>query len=324
MSSGRQVLPVGARDYAQLVVARDVRAARRMTQPRPVFPGRFHMLTRNCTQRMFLLRPDNETNNAFLYCLGEALERFQIELVLPSAMSNHHHTHFFDRHGRWPQFVEHFHRMLARCMNAYRGRTENFWSSEPPCVTELVDPSDVIDKIVYAATNPVKDGLVAYVHQWPGVNGLAWLLSGRPVTAKRPRWFFSRKSRLPATVTLRCVIPPELGDEAAVRELVRARVRMAEAEFARRRAVDGRRVLGRRSICRQSWKGSPELPRPMRRIRPKIAARNSESRVGAINELRTFVLAYRRARAAWLRGQRVPFPIGTYRVHRFLGVPIVD
>src|SRR5690606_14564919 len=35
-----------------------------MTAPRPVYPGRLLFITRRCTQRQFLLRPDTETNNA--------------------------------------------------------------------------------------------------------------------------------------------------------------------------------------------------------------------------------------------------------------------
>jgi hypothetical protein len=30
------------------------------------------MITRRCTQRRFLLRPDRETNNAFTYCLNRS------------------------------------------------------------------------------------------------------------------------------------------------------------------------------------------------------------------------------------------------------------
>jgi biotin-(acetyl-CoA carboxylase) ligase len=66
----------------------------------------------------------------------------------------------FDRYGRYPEFVEHFHKMLARSQNALRGRWENFWSSEQVCVVRLVGREDVIAKLVYTATNPVKDGLV--------------------------------------------------------------------------------------------------------------------------------------------------------------------
>jgi len=34
-----------------------------------------YMITRRCTQRQFLMRPDDETNNAFIYCLAEAASR---------------------------------------------------------------------------------------------------------------------------------------------------------------------------------------------------------------------------------------------------------
>src|ERR1700759_2762570 len=70
----------------------DTRAARAMSLPREVVPGRFYMTPRRCTQRQFLLRPDEETNNAFLYCLAEAAQRFDIAVLLTCAMSNHHHT----------------------------------------------------------------------------------------------------------------------------------------------------------------------------------------------------------------------------------------
>jgi hypothetical protein len=81
--------------------------------PRAVLPGSFYMITRRCTQRQFLLRPDEATNNSFVYCLGEAAQRFDIDVILPSAMSNHHHTVVFDRHGTINEFVQHFHKMFA-------------------------------------------------------------------------------------------------------------------------------------------------------------------------------------------------------------------
>ena len=169
-----------------------------MTLPRQVMPGRFYMVTRRCTQRQFLLRPDAATNNAFIYCLAEAAQRFGIDVLLPSAMSNHHHTVIYDRHGTLPAFTEHFHKLLAKCQNALRGRWENLWASEQVCVVHLVDSADVMRKLVYAATNPVKDRLVERVHHWPGVNGLAALLGRRPLRATRPlallspRWHDAR------------------------------------------------------------------------------------------------------------------------------------
>src|SRR5262245_6318773 len=157
--------------------SRDVRfgatvaAGRRMSRPRQVLPNQLYLITRRCTQRQFLLRPDEETNNSFAYCLAEAAQRYDIDIVLATAMSNHHHTVIYDGRGNYPQFIEHFHKMLARCMNARWGRWENLWAAEEVCVTRLLDPATVIGKLVYAAANPVKDGPVERAHQWPGFNG---------------------------------------------------------------------------------------------------------------------------------------------------------
>ena len=58
--------------------------------PRQVLPRQFYLITRRCTQRQFLLRPDASTNNAFLYCLIDAASRCEIDVLLPCAMSNHY------------------------------------------------------------------------------------------------------------------------------------------------------------------------------------------------------------------------------------------
>src|SRR6185436_6585429 len=126
--------------------------------PRQVLPRQFYLITRRCAQRQFLLRPDAATNNAFLYCLIAAASRCEIDVLLPCAMSNHYHVVIYDRAGRYPEFIEHFHKLLARSQNALRGRWENFWSSEQTCVVKLVGREAVLDKLVYAAVNPVQGG----------------------------------------------------------------------------------------------------------------------------------------------------------------------
>jgi REP element-mobilizing transposase RayT len=136
--------------------------------PRQVLPRQFYLITRRCCRRQFLLRPDAATNNAFLYCLIAAARRCEIDVLLPCAMSNHYHTVIYDRAGRYPEFIEHFHKLLARSQNALRGRWENLWSCEQTCVVKLVDREAVMDKLVYTAANPVQDHLVERVHHWPG------------------------------------------------------------------------------------------------------------------------------------------------------------
>jgi REP element-mobilizing transposase RayT len=290
--------------------------------PRPVLSRQFYLITRRCTQRQLLLRPDRETNNAFTYCLIEAAQRYGIEVLLPCAMSNHHHTVIYDRGGRYPEFVEHFHKLLARSQNALRGRWENFWSSEQVCVVRLVDHEAVMDKLVYTATNPVQDHLVDRVQHWPGVNGLAALLAGRPLRARRPRHFFRPDGPMPDEVELRLTIPPELGPEADVLAELRERVQAVEAAQEAERRRSGRRVLGRRAVLQQSWRGYPSTVEPRRNLRPHVASRSKWSRIEALQRNRAFIEDYVCARDAWREGSPVAFPLGTYWLRRFANVMV--
>jgi REP element-mobilizing transposase RayT len=280
------------------------------------------MVTRSCTQRQFLLRPDRETNNAFIYCLAVAAQRYQIDVLDFVQMSNHLHDGIYDRYGNAPAFYEHFHKLLAKCLNAARGRWENFFSSEQVCVVRLETREDVINKLVYIATNPVKDDLVERVEDWPGSSGYAALMRGEPLKASRPRHFFAENGTMPAEVTLELTIPPELGDRETLLAEVRAGVASVEAEAAFRRARTGKRVLGRYAILRQSWRDSPSSREPRRNLRPTFAARRLWARLEAIQRKRDFVVAYRRARVALLAGSPIPFPYGTYALRRFVGVAV--
>ncbi len=293
-----------------------------MTPPRQVVPDAFYMLTRRCTQRQLLLRPDAVTTQTFLYCLAVAANRHRIEVILPSALSNHHHTNFYDRHGTVIQFVEDFHKLVARAMNVHRGRRENFWSSDPPSILRLSEPADVIDKLVYAATNPVKDHLVERVHHWPGVNGLSDLLKGRVLRIRRPAHFFRSDGHLPETVELALTIPPELGDGETVRAQLRALVAAAEERIAGERRRTGKRVLGRRAVLKQSWRDTPRSIEPRRSLRPNFAARSVWSKLEALYRNRAFINAYRAARLLWLSGVDVVFPLGTYWLRRFANVTV--
>ncbi len=271
-----------------------------------------------------MLRPDDETNNAFTYCLLEAAQRSEIDLLLPCAMSNHYHVVIYDRLGRYPEFVEHFHKMFARSQNALRGRWENFWSSEQVCVVRLVGREDVINKLVYTATNPVKDHLVERAHQWPGVNGLPALLAGRPLRATRPWHFFRPNGPMPETVEMQLKLPAELGPEADVITELRDRVRAVEAACAAERQRTGRRVYGSRAVRAQSWRSYPASHEPRRTLRPQVAARSKWARIEALLRNRAFVAAYRCAREAWQAGVAAMFPPGTYWLQRFARVAIAE
>lgn len=275
------------------------------------------MVTRECTQGLFLLRPDPETVNAFIYCLTVAAQRHEIDILDFIQMSNHLHDAIYDRHGNAPKFYEEFHRLLAKCVNCLRGRWENvFAASRQTNVVRLETRDDLINKLVYIATNPVKDGLVARVEDWPGARGFHALVTGEALTATRPKVFFSERGTMPATVTLKVGIPPELGPADEIIAEVKRRVGEVE------RAHAGKRVLGRAAVLNQSWRDSPTKHKPRRGLRPTIAARNLTVRLDAIQRKREFVAAYRFARTALLAGSPIPFPHGTYWLRHFMALAV--
>ncbi len=312
-----------ARDNASSICGKRIELARSVSLPRQVLPGSFYLLTRRCTQRQFLLRPDAETNNAYLYCLLVAALRYGIDILLMCAMSNHHHVVIFDRNGRYPEFIEHFHKLLARSQNALRGRWEHFWAAGQTSVVRLIDVEDVLAKLVYVATNPVKDDLVERAHHWPGINGYRALIKRKTLRATRPRHFFRTDGPMPAVVEAQLTIPPELGDAKTFLRRVEERVTDFEERAKERRVRERRRVLGRRGVLRQSWKTMPTSFEPRRVLNPRVAARNFWSRVEALIRNKAFLRAYHEARAAWRDGLPAEFPIGTYWLRRFANVKVV-
>jgi putative transposase len=291
-------------------------------KPRRVVPGTTCFNTRRCTQRQFLLRPDEETNNAFVYCLAEAAERFGIHVILPQMMSNHEHVAYVDPEGTDVEFRQRFHGHLAKCQNALRGRWENVWSSEEPCVVEVMTPEDLMEKLVYIATNPVKDGLVERVHHWPGPKFVRALLTGTPLRAYRPKHFFREDGPMPAAVELHLRLPDYVPDHAGFLAELERRIRLVEEECAKARLASGRYVVGRRRILRQSWRDCPTSHEPRRGLRPRVAARSKWVRIAKLQRNKAWEQAYQSARLRWLAGLPAVFPYGTYWLRKYANVTV--
>ena len=74
--------------------------------PRRILPGTTYLITRRTVQRTFLLRPSRQLNQAFLYCLAYAAERYGIGVHAFCVMSNHMHLVVTDPRGTLPQFMQ--------------------------------------------------------------------------------------------------------------------------------------------------------------------------------------------------------------------------
>lgn len=298
---------------------------RGMSFPRQVVAGRVYLVTRRCTQRRFLLRPDDDTNAAFLYCLGYAAKQTSIGVVAFLASTNHYHAVIVDTKGLIPEFLESFHKLLAKHQNVLRKRRENMWSNEQTSLVELAAPEDVIAKVIYTLGNPVKDHLVERAHQWPGASSRVATLEGRNLVARRPAHFFRQRGRMPEVVELQCVRPPMLDDMAVAdyRSVIRAGLERAEVDAAAERKRTGRRVLGPQGVLAQDPEDRPSTDKTQSGLKPRIAARNGSDRVEAVRRSKEFRGEYEAARSTWLTGGKVLFPVGTWWLRKYAAVVCV-
>jgi len=280
------------------------------------------MITRRCSERRFFLRPDRETNNAFIYCLVVAAQKYGVKVIFTVTMSNHHHTGVLDVNGTLPDFLAHFHKLLAKHQNALRGRWEAMWAPEQTSAVELVQPEDVFEKMVYAFANPVADHLVEKVHHWPGVTSLPATIADEPLAATRPKTFFRPDGDMPPVVSLPLFLPQELTCNSRTAFVARLQERIAATEHraADERKRSGRCIVGRATVRAQHWGDSPRSREPRRRLDPRVACKNTWRRIEALARNKVWLQAYRRARAAFLAGASAAFPAGTFWLRRHAGV----
>lgn len=273
------------------------------------------MFTRRCSERRFFLRPDSTTNNAFWYCLGWAAQTHGIVLHAAVAMSNHVHVMATDPRGVYPNFLRDFHGLLARVVNAARGRWEHFWDANQASAVLLADEAAQADKLAYVLANPV--GLVKLAADWPGATALHSILTNAPVVAARPDHFFREAKSggaMPESVTLIFEPPPALADRSPqdyVR-FVRAALGRIEGEADERRRAGSKAVLGPRRVESQSWNDRPNDLEPRRQLNPRVACRDKWLRAERLEANRTFQEFYRAAFDDFRKGIETIFPFGTW------------
>jgi putative transposase len=284
-------------------------------RPRPVIENRTYMFTRRCSERRFFLRPDAETTNAFWYCLGWAAQKHRQVLHAAVALSNHVHVVATDPLGVYPDFLRDFHGLLARVVNAWRGRWEHFWDANQASAVVLEDDGAQLEKIVYVLANPL--GLVEKAVDWPGATALHALASDRTVVAVRPKHFFrdnDNGGEMPPTVTLTFEVPPALGhlSRSEYVALVLERLEALESRASAERRDEGVTVVGRKRVLRQHWNDRPTDAEPRRELSPSVACRDKWRRVERLEANKLFQVLYRAAFEGFRAGLAAIFPIGTW------------
>lgn len=291
-----------------------------VTAPREILPGRTYLVTRRCTQRQFLLKPSRRTNQIVRYCLAVAANKTGVLLHAVCFMSNHWHGVLSDPFARLPEFLEYFHRLVARAQNASLGRWENFWSSDKASVVLLVSDEDVLEKMAYTIANPTAAGLVRSPRDWPGV--LTQRLSER-YRIDMPDIFFDPGGDLPESLELHFTRPPIYPqlDELQLGRHLAAAIERRVRDARQRLADEHQHFLGAKAVLQQSFDAAPNTAEPRRNVRPRIAARHGPARAAAIQRLRAFLRDYRAAWLSWRAGKRDQvFPAGTYALRIYARV----
>lgn len=293
-----------------------------MSQPRAVVPGRIYMITRRCSERRFFLRPCPKSNNAFIYCLAIAAQKYGVQVIFTATMSNHHHTGIIDVLGTLPDFLAHFHKLFAKHQNALYGRWESMWASHQTSAVELVGADDVFAKMVYALVNPVAGHIVEKVQHWPGVNSLGATVTGTALTAKRPETFFRPDGNMPEQVSLPLTLLPEWSGAARPQFIARLNESIGDAErsAAAARKASNSAIVGRDVVLRQHWNDRPTTKEPKRQLNPRVACCDIRRRIEVLARNTTWLQAYREARDKFTGGFAVTFPAGTFWLRRFAGV----
>ena len=285
-----------------------------MTAPRMILPDCTYLVTSRTSYRQFLLRPDEDTNQIFDFCLAYAAKRYEIKLIAWVVMSNHYHAVVYDEHGKVSAFIQYFHRLIAAVLNVKWERRENVWSTEETCLTLLGEEEDIIDKVAYVLANPAAAHLVEKASQWVGASSLAYL-DGKPRTIKRPGYYFGKKSVVGEEAELVAELPhgTKLSRATFVEAVMKGIAAIEAAAAAKRggnpeQTVTGvKAVLARKPVDRPKEKKATDS-----KLRPCVACKDNKMRTKLLLALKQFRLHHRDARQELLDGVPRPmFPKGT-------------
>lgn len=293
---------------------------RRVTLPRPVYPGERTMAQKQCHGQQFRLRPDRNVCQIIGYALGFAAQRYDIELHEFVVLSNHDHIVATDPNGQRPQFIGLFHSLVARAVNCLFGEVDSLWSGRRHSAPRLLDTDDILSKCVYTLLNPVAAHLVRYAWDWQGISSYA-LEYDVPVVFERPDFFFSES--MPKTTTVILRRPKDLRPELNARELrrqIRAEVKERQGKIAQQARREGKTFLGMQRVLRQPRTNTPYTRDIRNGIRPHIASSSKWARIEALQNLKLFWTLHRTAMRGEQEGRSVVYPFGSFRA-KLLGRP---
>lgn len=174
-----------------------------MYQTRPWLPVE---LTWRCQQARFLLLPGEECNRRLLGVLGRAEELYgeHVRLHMAGGTSNHIHIVASFRSAEWKaRWKCHVRTNISKELGDLYDWRGTHWEGRSRDI-HILDDAALEQRLVYAISHGVKDGLVRESRLWPGVQWLRAAAEGRPL---RGVWY--DRSRLDGLRRAWQAAPPE-------------------------------------------------------------------------------------------------------------------
>jgi putative transposase len=289
-----------------------------MSPPRLIRPGTYRHVSRRITQRLFLLLPDDELRELFVWCLAEGSKRYGVKVLRFVILSNHYHLMLFDEAGVSPDFLRWVHREIARGVQRHRGLdpgSGSVFERSEQAADQIIASEEAFWKMMhYLHANPVDAGICKRPEDWPGVVTPAGVSE---LHAKRPEWMTDRSG--PEEHTLQIHVPEHFAKDAASYE---QQLRDGDAAY-----VQALRATMRQE-GRHHFKGADKAMRRSPRSRPVTKPKPGSSAFVAVTAvaiactkamLKDFYEAYAEALDRFRRGLRdTLFPDGTWKMTRVL------
>jgi hypothetical protein len=227
--------------------------------------------------------------------------------------------------GALPEFWRNFHSKVARDLNRLRGREGHLYAG-PARVTTCASNDSAFQQLIYALTNPVKDGLVDRVRHSPFFSTYAHQARGKSLRYWDIEWErfweaggpFNRRLHPKQFMTWRTLEIAPLPHLAAMLEhkrqtLIRKSVEAVEEETADRLKREGRAFCPVSRVELEVARDRPQTPRVSGR-KPLVHASTRAERDAHREKVRDVMKAYVPASIAFRRGIfDVEFPPGTFR-----------
>lgn len=295
-----------------------------MSKPRQIIPGSTYLITRRTSGRKYLLKPTPMVRQVFCYCLAHAAKTYNIQIHGYCVMSNHYHIVATDPDGKLPAFMSWLNEFIAKALNCVWGRWEYFWAPNTYSAVRLETPDDVVDKLIYTLTNPVKACLVSDSSKWPGVTSRT-VPFGAKQQFQMPQAFFRKNGPLPKTASIILEVPQANKQSCSeFKTLLNKRLKETELDLRDFAKSQKRAFVGITAVKAMHHTDKPNSYEVKRNLNPHVASKDSGALRNALYRLRWFRSEYAAARERLDKGENsAVFPFGTYGLQKLVSIQAI-